>query len=100
MSEQMRSDFEALAKPDLVQKIRTGLGMFVGWSAWRAATKKAEADNKEKVAELEETIARLSHDLKNAECAAQLMKHLADRYELNAKRLTEELSLLRAQEVA
>lgn len=107
MSEQMRSDFEEWAKPDFYEKRRTGCGssyedsgMSAGWSAWQAATQKAKAENKGKVSGLEETVARLNHSLKNAECAAQLMKHLADRYAQNAKRLTEELSLLRAQEIA
>lgn len=103
MSEQMRNDFEAWAKPDSVQKRRTGcgsgyedVGMDAGWSAWQAA----KAESQEEISELEEAISRLHHDLKNAECAAELQKHLADQYALKAKRLTEELSLFHAQEPA
>lgn len=55
---------------------------------------------KNRIRALEAEVARLTHALKNEECAAQLMKHLADRYEQNAKRLTEELSNLRAKEPA
>lgn len=107
MSEQMRNDFEAWAKPDSIQRRRTGcgsgyidVGMDAAWSAWQAAMQKYEADHEERVMELEATIARLDHALKNEKCASQLMQHLADQSELEAKRLTKELSLLRAQELA
>lgn len=56
--------------------------------------------HKTRIKELEAEVARLTHSLKNAECATQLMKHLADRYEQNAKRATGELALLRAKEPA
>lgn len=107
MSEDMRSKFEAWAKPDALQKRRTGcgssyedIGMSSGWASWQAATQLAEAENKVKVKELEETIHQLNHAIKNADCAAQLMKHLADRYEMKAKNLAEELSQIREQEPA
>lgn len=53
-----------------------------------------------RIEELETEVARLTHALKNAECAAELQKHLADQYAQKAKRLAEELSLARAQELA
>lgn len=106
-SEQMRSNFEAWAKPDSIQKRRTvcgsgyvDVGMDAAWSAWQAATQKAEAENKEKVMAIEAKIAQLDHALKNEKCASQLMQHLADQSERKAKRLAEELSILRAQELA
>ena len=107
MNEQMRNTFEAWAKPDNVQKRRTGcgssyvdVGMCAAWSAWQAAMQKAEAEHKEKVIKLEEKIAQLNYAVKNEKCASQLMKHLADRYQMKAVRLSEEIALLRVREPA
>lgn len=56
--------------------------------------------HKNRIKELEAEVARLTHALKNEECASQLMQHLANQSEQRAKRLAEELSLLHAQEPA
>jgi len=56
--------------------------------------------HKNRIKELEAEVARLTHALKNEKCASQLMQHLANQSEQKAKRLTEELSLFRAQELA
>lgn len=104
MSEEMRSEFEAWAKPDSVQKQRTVCGtsymdpgMAGAWAAWQAATNKARLESDEKIRELEAAVSKLTHNLKNAECAAEIMKHLADEYERKAKKLAKELAAIRAQ---
>jgi len=56
--------------------------------------------HEKRIKELEAEVARLTHDLKNEKCASQLMQHLANQSERKIRRLTEELSLLRAQEPA
>lgn len=58
------------------------------------------AHHEERIKELEATVKRLTHDLRNAECAAQLMEEVANRHKQTTLRLTAELSVIREQVAA
>lgn len=62
---------------------------------WNAFAEKGTHDCEERIRELEKAVSTLAHNLKNAECAAKLMQHLAEQSEQKAEQLAKEISLLR-----